>query len=251
MGTTESDVVVAPDSTGKAIRNLQVTTLIGGVPTAVQMQVVVPADQYGNLPDPDSGVSLADLLLEARASRKLMQRLLHVMEGQTLLESDDDDEEDLSLGSGGDMGLNVPRVWATGGLPAKAAQWNPVRQIGDMFGRQVVLTNAMREMVGTQTTTISASTTETTIVTAAAGIYNDIVAFIISNTSAATSTRIDFRDTTAGTILFSLQSIGGAAPVGFILPVPWPQTTQNTNWTAQCATSTTDIRVTALFIKNK
>jgi hypothetical protein len=136
-------------------------------------------------------------------------------------------------------------------LPAAATDGNLTGAMVDKFGRQVCLIGSIRDLTGTQTTTLSASTTETTIVTQAASIFNDLVMLIVSNTSAATNTRIDFRDTTAGTVLFSLFSVGGAAPVGFALPVPIPQTTVNTNWTAQCATSTTDIRIYAVFVKNK
>ncbi len=108
-----------------------------------------------------------------------------------------------------------------------------------------------RASVGTQTTTISASTGETTIVDAgAAGVFNDPIMIIISNTSAGTNTRIDFRDASGGTIRFSLQSIGGGAPVGFATSVPIPQTTAAAVWTAQCATSTTDIRIYVEYAKN-
>ncbi len=123
--------------------------------------------------------------------------------------------------------------------------------IADLAGRQVVNLGHVREMRGKQTTTISASTSETTIVTAGgAGVLNDLVALIISNTSASTNTRVDVRDDTAGTILFSLQSPGNSV-VGFSLPgSSIPQTGSNKNWTAQCGTSTTDLRVLAIFEKN-
>lgn len=48
MGT-ESSVVHTPDSTGKAVRTIEVTTLIAGVPTVVEMQVVSIADEGGNI----------------------------------------------------------------------------------------------------------------------------------------------------------------------------------------------------------
>jgi hypothetical protein len=137
-------------------------------------------------------------------------------------------------------------------LPAAATDGNLTGVMSDKFGRQVALVGTIRDLVGTQTTTLSASVSETTIVTAgAAGVFNDLIMLIVTNTSASTTTRIDFRDTTAGTVLFSLISIGGQQPVGFALPIPIPQTTAATNWTAQCATSTTDIRIYAVYAKNK
>jgi hypothetical protein len=137
-------------------------------------------------------------------------------------------------------------------LPTAVTNGQRVNEIGDKFGRPVVLLGSIRDLTGTQATTISASTSETTIVTAAgASVFADLVMLIISNTSASTNTRIDFRDTTGGSVLFSLQSVGGAPPVGFALPIPIPQTGANTNWTAQCATSTTDVRIYAVYVKNK
>jgi hypothetical protein len=137
-------------------------------------------------------------------------------------------------------------------LPTAATDGYLTGAMADKFGRQVSLIGTIRDLTGTQTTTISASTSETTIVTAgAAGIYNDLVMLIISNTSSSTNTRIDFRDATSGSVLFSLQSNGGQPPVGFALPIPIPQTTAANNWTAQCATSTTDVRIYAVFAKNK
>jgi len=226
-------VQVAPDSTGKYIRNESLYVPVdlldgtGPVTTLVQQQVVTPADVWGKVADPD-----------------LSSRL------QELIDTQDQMLELLTLIGVSASSTPPARVLGMTGLPQKASPQNPVRHLGDLFGRQVVLPNAIREQVGTQTTTISASTTETTVITAGP-TFNDVVMLIVSNTSAATNTRIDFRDATAGTILFSLQSVGGAAPVGFALPVPIPQTRLGQNWTAQCATSTTDVRVYALFIRNQ
>src|SRR6185436_230134 len=189
-----SYVRVAPDSTGKYIRNeslyVPVDLFDGTGPTAtlVQQQVVTPADGFGKLADPN----LVPLLHDLVAGQAQMLELLTMI--------------------GVSMTGDYPsRLLGMSGLPPEAAPQNPVRLLGDQFGRQIVLTNGVRDQVGTQTTTISASTSETTIVTLAP-TFNDLVMLIVSNTSAATSTRIDFRDATAGTILFSLQSVGGAPP---------------------------------------
>jgi len=135
-------------------------------------------------------------------------------------------------------------------LPTAVSDGQRVNGISDKFGRQITLPITERDLIGTQTTTISASTSETTIVTAAASTFNDLIMLVVSNTSASTNTRIDFRDTTAGSVLFSLQAPGNNT-VGFAPPVAIPQTSVNTNWTAQCASSTTDIRIYAVFAKNK
>lgn len=136
-------------------------------------------------------------------------------------------------------------------LPAKAEAYQPISVMSDSFGRQVTLPGATRDMVISQTTTISASTSETTILTGQPTYFLDPFLILVANTSAATSTRIDFRDATGGTIRFPLQSVGGAAPVGFALPIPIPQTKAGDNWTAQCAASTTDVRITVYAVRNQ
>lgn len=139
----------------------------------------------------------------------------------------------------------------TTALPTAVTDGQLVGGMGDKYGRHVALISTIRDLVITQTTTISASTSETTIGTAVSSVFLDIIMLIVSNTSTATNTRIDFRDTTAGSILFSLQSNGGQPPIGFSLATPIPQTSVNTNWTAQCGTSTTDLRVYLVTAKNK
>lgn len=142
------------------------------------------------------------------------------------------------------QGLNAQTA-----LPAAASAGNLTGETGDKFGRQVMLNNAMRDIMGTQTTTITSSTSETTIVTAIASTFNDLVSVFISNTS-ATATRVDIRDVTAGSVIFQLYIPAGDMR-GLSLTTPWPQTTVNTAWTATCGTSVADIRVSVLYIKNK
>ena len=136
-------------------------------------------------------------------------------------------------------------------LPTAVADGQRVNGIADKVGREAVVLGTVRDLKGIQNTTITASTTETTIVTAGgAGVFNDIVTILVANTSNATNTRIDFRDSTGGTIRFSLQCPGNQT-TGFTIPgESIPQTTAANNWTAQCATSTTDIRIFALFERN-
>jgi len=134
-------------------------------------------------------------------------------------------------------------------LPSSVANADRVNALFDKFGRQVVVNGTIRDLVGTQTTTISSSTAETTIVTAAASVFNDLTAIVISNTS-STGARVDFRDTTAGSVLFSLY-IPPVDVRGVAFQRPLPQTTVNTNWTAQSSASVADLRVLAVFDKNR
>lgn len=134
-------------------------------------------------------------------------------------------------------------------LPTAASAGNLTGNMADKYGRQVVLPGAIRDLVGTQTTTIAASTSETTIVTAIASTFNDLTALVISNTS-ATATRVDLRDTTAGSVLFSIYvPAGDVRGVAFNRPIP--QTSVNTNWTAQSSVSITDLRIYCAWDKNK
>lgn len=134
-------------------------------------------------------------------------------------------------------------------LPTAATAGNLTGNMVDKFGRQVVIIDAIRDIVGMQTTTITASTAETTVATAVASTFLDVTSVMIANTS-ATATRVDFRDTTGGSVLFSIYCPAGDTR-GIVVHTPMPQTTVNTNWTAQSSVSVTDLRIMMKYIKNK
>lgn len=132
--------------------------------------------------------------------------------------------------------------------PTAVADADRVNAIGDDLGRGVVILNQVRDLVTQATTTISASTSETTILAAVASTFLDITKLILANTS-QNATRIDFRDATAGTIRASAFLVpGGMAEINF--PVPYPQTTVNNNWTAQSSIAVTDLRIFVQAVKN-
>lgn len=108
---------------------------------------------------------------------------------------------------------------------------------------------APRLLKARQVTTLTASTAETTIVTAIASTFNDIYGLILSNTS-ATATEVTIRDATAGGTISSFTVPAGDTR-GFMLPLDSavPQATVNNAWTAQCSASVTSLKVTALFVK--
>jgi hypothetical protein len=162
----------------------------------------------------------------------------------------------ISIQSAGATGSAVPSrgIYNAGNaatsLPSAATAGNLTGAMYDKFGRQIIISGGMRDIIGSQRTTITASTSETTIVTAAASTFNDLFLLTIRNTS-ATAVRVDIRDTTAGTIIDDVyvpagEMRGWALPQGVAA-----QTTVNTNWTAQCSASVTDVRITAWFFKNK
>jgi len=132
--------------------------------------------------------------------------------------------------------------------PAAVADGDRADLYVDDLGKPVVRLCAPRDLLVTQTTTIT-GTTETTILTSVASTFLDLVMLIISNTS-LTAIRIDFRDATAGTIRFSVYVPAGDTR-GFSIPgVPIPQTTAGNNWTAQLSLSATDVRIYALAMRD-
>jgi hypothetical protein len=149
--------------------------------------------------------------------------------------------------------MNItPYMLGRTSLPTAGGESTPIAALGDKYGRQVMQLGSLRELRGKSNITLTSDVTETTLIAAGgAGVFNDLLMLVISNTSNNTNTRIDFRDATGGTVLFSIQSPGNST-TGFSIPgTSIPQTTANSNWTAQCATSTNSIRILAVFEKNQ
>lgn len=138
--------------------------------------------------------------------------------------------------------------------PANATGGNLVAPMGDHAGRQVITPGQIRELVGIQTTTITASTAETTIITAGgAGVFNDLSSLIISTTDAAVAT-ITIKDATAGTtrMVIDYPYVATATNVPLVIPfpIPVPQAVAANNWTATVSVNAGTIKITAVFIKN-
>lgn len=121
------------------------------------------------------------------------------------------------------------------------------RPITDKYGRQIVALN-VRDLVVQEAMVTITLTTETTISPAVASVFKDIHGLIITNTS-ATATRVDIRDTTAGTVRASFMAEAGKTSTYF-LDQPLKQSAVNTNWTAQLGTAVTDVRITAIITQN-
>lgn len=134
-------------------------------------------------------------------------------------------------------------------LPTAVANADRVNALYDKFGRAVVLLQAPRDLITTNTITLS-STTETTLLTAVASVFLDLTHLKCTNTS-ATLVRVDIRDATAGTVRDSiaLAASGGGFTDNYTIPIP--QTTVNNNWTAQLSAAVTDVRCTARAVQNK
>lgn len=106
-----------------------------------------------------------------------------------------------------------------------------------------------RTSKGVQSTTITNSTAETTIVTAVASTFLDLYGLILANTSAS-PTEVTLKDKTSTGNARSLYVPAGETR-GFMLGADngIQQAEVNNNWTATCATAVTSLKVTALFTK--
>jgi hypothetical protein len=133
--------------------------------------------------------------------------------------------------------------------PTAVTNLQRVDAMFDKVGRQVMTLIQARELYAQSNTVITSSAAETTIIAAGgAGVFNDISAMFITNTSAV-ATQIDFRDVTAGTIRFSVWSpANSTTPVNPITYIT--QTTANNVWTAQCSSATSTVSIFAQVVKN-
>ena len=134
-------------------------------------------------------------------------------------------------------------------LIANVADGQRVNAMFDLFGRQITVPQGPRDIVTDATTTINNSTSETTVLAAINSVYLDLVTVWVANTSNS-AVRVDFRDTTGGSVRFSLYIPAGDMR-GFTPQVPVKQSNWNTNWTAQSSASVSDLRVYVQAVKNK
>lgn len=133
--------------------------------------------------------------------------------------------------------------------PSAASDGNLVGALSDKLGKQVVV-GSIRDLKVQQTTTITASTSETTVLTAVASTFLDVYGVIIANSSLL-ATVITFKDSTAGTTRFTIAVPAGETR-GFMLPESgaYTQATVNNNWTATSSVSLTSLFITLLAVKN-
>ena len=133
--------------------------------------------------------------------------------------------------------------------PTAASDGNLVGALADKLGKQVVV-GSIRDLKVNQITTITASTSETTVLTAVSATFLDVYGCIVTNTSAAVDV-VTFKDSTAGTTQFIITVPAGDTR-GFMLPESGAikQTTVNNNWTATSGTSISSLDITMLAVKN-
>lgn len=129
--------------------------------------------------------------------------------------------------------------------PTAVADGQVVNERFDKTGRAIVRVGQARELYGKQATTITASVTSTTVVTAGgAGVFTDITTLTVTNSS-ATALIVTLSDGTTS-FIYALAANGGIAfPNTFM-----PATTANVAWTLTCGTSVSSIYVTVVYEKN-
>lgn len=148
--------------------------------------------------------------------------------------------------SGTGLTGSAPLALTATALPGAATATNYAPVMADKFGRQIVLSQAPRDLVGMQSTTITASTSATTVVTGVSNIFADITSITFANTS-ATATEVTLSD---GTNIYTYYLPAGDMR-GAVYQVPLAATTVATNWQATTITSVSSVIVTVQYIKNR
>lgn len=135
--------------------------------------------------------------------------------------------------------------------PTAVTNGQYVRATADKLGRQVHVIGHARDLTDTTAEVTITGTVETTLIAQVAAVFNDIYSLDISNTSATVGTRVDIRDTTAGTVIKSFW-VPALSTYQFVYNVPLKQSTVNTNWTAQLSATPTggDVRISAVSVRN-
>lgn len=139
---------------------------------------------------------------------------------------------------------------ATTTNPTAVTDGQVVNAMYSKQGKLVVTLGSPRELKVQQQTTITASTSETTVLTAVASTFLDVYGVILTNTS-ATGVSVAFKDSTAGTERFRIY-VPATETRGFMLPASCghQQAVVNNNWTATSSASVSSLYITMFGNKN-
>ena len=131
--------------------------------------------------------------------------------------------------------------------PTAVSGGDVVKLTADDLGRQVMRPVQVRDLIATAYATLS-NGTETTLLSASAGVYHDLIYVMGANNSDVAVT-VDVRGVTAGNVVMTLQ-VPANGTAGIACPVPLPQAETGNNWTADMGDITgTSVYLTALFSK--
>lgn len=130
--------------------------------------------------------------------------------------------------------------------PTAVADGADVRGITDKLGRQLSRPIQVRDLIKTAYVALSTGT-ETTLLTATAATFADLIMITATNNSTA-ATQLDIRATSAGNIIHTMYLPAATGPVGFSPSIPWPQDSTGNSWTIDMPDQTgTTVYVSALF----
>jgi len=112
-----------------------------------------------------------------------------------------------------------------------------------------IRTATQRDRHTSQRTVINSTTGETVILNSGGCfVHNNLMYLLIANSSASTTTTVIIRDRAQGSARFTV-TVNGQQTVPILLPAPFPQTTANQTWTAQCTVPVSSIFVTVMGVK--
>lgn len=133
--------------------------------------------------------------------------------------------------------------------PTATGDTNPLFQSADKLGRALNRPIQVRELIATAYGTASTQA-ETTLLTAGAATFLDLISIMCANTSNA-AVQVDIRATVGGNIVQSIE-VPANGTAGWVPPVPWPQDSTGNGWSFKNPASdpsNTTIIVSALFTK--
>lgn len=132
-------------------------------------------------------------------------------------------------------------------LPTAVANGSSQFQKSDKLGREINRPINARDLISTAYTTTTTGV-ETTLATAGAGQFFDLISVLIANTSTV-AVQVDIRAVSGGNIVQTIE-VPASASSGWTPPVPWPQDATGNLWTIKnpgTDVSGTTLAVSALF----
>lgn len=134
-------------------------------------------------------------------------------------------------------------------LPTAEVDGDRVSFMADKIGRAVFTTSPRELRAKGARVSLTSTTTETTIIAAAASTYHDLTYAACTNAS-ATEVRIDWRDDTGGTVQFSMDLAPSGGGNNKAIVDGWPAAAVNKNWTIQASASVASVYCEALARKD-
>ena len=134
-------------------------------------------------------------------------------------------------------------------LPTAVSNAQMVRPMADVFGRQVVIPQAPRDLVDDEILTITSQTTAQSFTKSAASTFYDIAALVIENKSSTGTEVIIYNND--GTTERCRIYVPATDTRGVVFQVPLKAAAVNVVWKAKTVTSVASVYITAQYVLNK